>query len=62
MTTLSNNNGYTNVNGAQVHSPTNSSKGIPAGASAICGDGTYSFSMHHSGTCSHHGGIATWLQ
>src|SRR5207245_617750 len=26
-----------------------------------CNDGTFSFSLHHSGTCSHHGGVATWL-
>jgi peptidoglycan hydrolase-like protein with peptidoglycan-binding domain len=62
MTTLSNGNGYTNVNGAQVHSPAYSSNGVPAGATAQCRDGTYSFSLHHSGTCSHHGGVATWLQ
>jgi peptidoglycan hydrolase-like protein with peptidoglycan-binding domain len=61
MTTLSNNNGYTNVSRAQVHSPAYSTNGIPAGASAQCRDGTYSFSMHHSGTCSHHGGVASWL-
>jgi len=34
---------------------------IPAGASAKCRDGTYSFSEHHRGTCSHHGGVASWL-
>jgi hypothetical protein len=33
----------------------------PAGATARCRDGTYSFSQHRSGTCSHHGGVATWL-
>lgn len=62
LTTLSNNNGYTNVSGAQVHSPAYSGNGVPAGATAQCRDGTYSFSLHHSGTCSHHGGVATWLQ
>jgi peptidoglycan hydrolase-like protein with peptidoglycan-binding domain len=62
LTTLSNTNGYTNVSGAQVHSPAYSSHGVPAGATAQCKDGTYSFSLHHSGTCSHHGGVATWLQ
>jgi hypothetical protein len=35
--------------------------GPPAGATAICKDGTYSFSQTRSGTCSHHGGVATWL-
>jgi hypothetical protein len=33
----------------------------PPGATAQCRDGTYSFSQHHSGTCSHHGGVAQWL-
>jgi len=33
----------------------------PAGATAQCEDGTYSFSESRSGTCSHHGGVAVWL-
>jgi Protein of unknown function (DUF4236)/Protein of unknown function (DUF3761) len=33
----------------------------PAGASAICRDGTYSYSRSRRGTCSWHGGVATWL-
>src|SRR2546428_5676792 len=33
----------------------------PRRATARCRDGTYSFSKHRSGTCSHHGGVATWL-
>src|SRR5438552_332418 len=33
----------------------------PTGATACCRDGTYSFSKHRSGTCSHHGGVGTWL-
>lgn len=32
-----------------------------SGATAICRDGTYSYSQHRSGTCSHHGGVAQWL-
>jgi hypothetical protein len=32
-----------------------------AGASALCRDGTYSYSAHRRGTCSHHGGVAVWL-
>jgi Protein of unknown function (DUF3761) len=35
--------------------------GAPAGATARCRDGSYSFSQHHSGTCSYHGGVAAWL-
>ncbi len=30
------------------------------GASALCRDGTLSYSAHRSGTCSHHGGVAQW--
>jgi uncharacterized protein DUF3761 len=33
----------------------------PPGATARCRDGTFSFSQHHQGTCSHHGGVAEWL-
>lgn len=38
-----------------------SSKSASAGATALCKDGTYSFSAHRSGTCSHHGGVKEWL-
>lgn len=31
-----------------------------AGASAVCSDGTWSYSAHRSGTCSHHGGVYWW--
>ena len=60
-TPISNNNSYSNVNGNAVHSPAYSPK-IPAGATAQCRDGTFSFSLHRSGTCSHHGGVMIWLQ
>lgn len=33
----------------------------PDGATALCRDGTYSFSKNHKGTCSWHGGVAKWL-
>ena len=52
--------GYTNVDGVHVASPVQADT-PPAGATARCGDRTYSFSLHHSGTCSHHGGVASWL-
>jgi hypothetical protein len=61
-TNLSNNNTYTNSDGNTVHSlATSTDNTTPAGATARCGDGSYSFSQHRSGTCSHHGGVATWL-
>lgn len=59
---VSNNNYYINSSGNEVHSPINSTDGsVPAGATAKCADGTYSFSEHRSGTCSHHGGVVQWL-
>lgn len=59
---LSNNNYYTNTSGDTVHAPAYSnSNTAPANATAQCGDGTYSFSESHRGTCSHHGGVAHWL-
>lgn len=51
---------YTNVNGYRVQSPTNYDSS-PAGATALCRDGTYSFSQNRRGTCSHHGGVSRWL-
>lgn len=59
-TGLSNDNYYINTYGNEVHSPAYSNT-VPAGASAQCMDGTYSFSQSRRGTCSHHGGVAQWL-
>jgi len=53
--------GYRNSDGEWVPSPQLSPNGPPSGASAQCNDGTYSFSRHHNGTCSHHGGVRQWL-
>lgn len=50
---------YTNSDGNKVQSPTHYDS-APAGATAKCRDGTYSFSQHRSGTCSHHGGVDIW--
>lgn len=51
---------YANVDGNTVPDPV-SAAAPPAGATAQCNDGTYSFSQHHSGTCSSHGGVSRWL-
>ncbi|WP_407539342.1 DUF3761 domain-containing protein [Deinococcus radiomollis] len=51
---------YTNVDGQQIRRPV-MSNAAPAGASAKCRDGSYSFSAHRRGTCSHHGGVGQWL-
>ena len=50
---------YTNSSGHRVHRPARSQT-PPAGATAHCRDGTWSFSQHHQGTCSHHGGVESW--
>ncbi len=56
---LSNDNYYQNVDGNQVHSPAYSTNNsVPTGATTKCNNGTYSFSQHHSGTCSGHNGVA----
>ena len=53
---------YINKDGVRVHSPAHTKDGEqPVGASAQCRDGSYSFSRHHQGTCSHHGGVSHWL-
>jgi hypothetical protein len=51
---------YINSDGNCVHRPEQAPT-APTGATAKCNDGTYSFSQHRSGTCSHHGGVAEWL-
>jgi Protein of unknown function (DUF3761) len=52
---------YVNAEGNTVCAPYDSPSGPPAGATAQCNDGTYSFSQNHSGTCSGHGGVQRWL-
>lgn len=51
---------YVNSAGNTVCRPEESTS-PPAGATAECEDGTYSFSESRSGTCSHHGGVKSWL-
>ncbi len=54
--------GYVNAYGEWVPSPQWTDDGLPpAGASAQCRDGSYSFSQTRRGTCSWHGGVARWL-
>jgi len=51
---------YINSRGHCVPRPRRSNS-VPAGATAKCRDGTYSFSESRRGTCSYHGGVAQWL-
>jgi hypothetical protein len=57
---VSDNGYYTKVDGHRVHRPVHANA-RPRGASARCGDGSYSFSQHRRGTCSHHGGVSQWF-
>lgn len=53
---------YSNRESNTVHRPSRTESGLPpTGATARCRDGTYSFSQSRRGTCSHHGGVGTWL-
>lgn len=57
----SNGGTYTNVDGNQIPDPACLPKGKHvSGETAICRDGSHSFSQHHAGTCSGHGGVAQW--
>jgi hypothetical protein len=51
---------YVNSKGETVKRPENCAA-APQGATAQCGDGSYSSSQSRRGTCSHHGGVAKWL-
>lgn len=50
---------YQSTDGTMVHRPTRGNTDYGP-VTAICGDGSRSFSHHHQGTCSHHGGVASW--
>lgn len=51
---------YRNTDGVCVHRPA-SGPGAADGATALCRDGSYSYSQNRRGTCSGHGGVRTWL-
>jgi hypothetical protein len=57
---LSRHDCYINRDGTPVHRPARDNNGRPQGDTALCRDGTYSFSQHTSGTCSDHGGVQRW--
>ncbi len=50
---------YVNEDGQTIHRPVCATT-HQSGETAICNDGSHSFSRHHAGTCSHHGGVAEW--
>ena len=47
---------YRNVDGLMIHRPMHANHRL-ASSTATCRDGSRSFSRHHRGTCSHHGGV-----
>src|SRR5205807_4116499 len=51
---VSSTSGGTSTSGGSTSSTSN-------GPTAQCRDGRYSYSQHRSGTCSHHGGVARWI-
>ncbi len=50
---------YRSTDGSMVHRPTRGNVNYGR-VTALCGDGSRSFSHHHQGTCSHHGGVNQW--
>jgi Protein of unknown function (DUF3761) len=52
----SSNTFYRSSDGSKIHGPTKTADAAYGGVSADCRDGTQSYSHHHSGTCSGHGG------
>jgi Protein of unknown function (DUF3761) len=55
---------YTNRDGQSVPRPCGNaqSDAPPEGSTAVCRDGRYSYSRHHTGTCSGHSGVQRWLR
>lgn len=53
-----NNHYYVNSSGHVVHSPSCGEEHQKR--TAECRDGSVSYSEHHRGTCSYHGGVARW--
>jgi hypothetical protein len=55
-------NATTNSNSNNAPSKTTTNASPCTGATAICRDGSCSYSAHRQGTCSYHGGVAKWLK
>ena len=62
VTTTKQSTNNPNPTSSKTSGPVVSETGAPAGSTAKCKDGTYSFSKTRSGTCSRHGGVAEWLR
>ena len=53
---------YQSSDGQEVHGPTRGVEAADGPVTATCRDGTTSYSHHHSGTCSGHGGVGQWAK
>ena len=51
---------YRSSDGSAVHGPTRGENPAYGRVTAACRDGTSSYSHHHHGTCSGHGGVSGW--
>jgi hypothetical protein len=51
---------YRSTDGSEVHRPTAHPSSRYGKETATCEDGTHSYSHHHQGTCSRHGGVEEW--
>ena len=51
---------YRSSDGSMVHGPTRGDNPAYGRVTATCRDGTSSYSHHHQGTCSGHGGVGAW--
>ena len=51
---------YQSRDGSLVHRPTQGDNPTFGRIMATCRDGSASYSHHHQGTCSGHGGVQTW--
>jgi hypothetical protein len=47
---------------ASAAAPSASIVSSKRGPTAQCRDGSYSYSQHHRGTCSHHRGVRRWFR
>lgn len=53
-------NGSRSRNHTSHHKRTTHVRTTHGSGTATCMDGTTSYSQHHRGTCSHHGGVKEW--
>ena len=53
--------GMATAQNAGPQPPQSSAQNVTNGSTELVDTGSYSFSLSHRGTCSHHGGVDAWL-